>query len=313
MPRHSRRWRHELVEGPLNCYSFGRKMTEFGIALLQRKAACQGEAVRRRLNPQLRNHVEVPSHSSSACMGSFVSESIELQQANGTLGTTIGSGVFRWLSKDPIGISGGLNQYVFCGNNPVNFRDPFGLCEEGRNFWGRYQDYMTSTAALQGIGGYTVGAIEAVAGLPEGLWTFITHPIATVAAIPAGVMATVDQMFGPDPYQSGRAIGGVVGNIELAIAAGGIARAYRIPDNVYHFTTAEGGAGINGLGAIRASGGGIRGPGTYFTSSTSPGVAIVQGAQGAAAVTRVSTAGLPLSRTLVPGTFVVRNASVLLR
>ena len=24
------------------------------------------------------------------------------------------------LSKDPIGIAGGLNQYVFCGNNPVN-------------------------------------------------------------------------------------------------------------------------------------------------------------------------------------------------
>jgi RHS repeat-associated protein len=33
----------------------------------------------------------------------------------------------RWLSNDPIGINGGLNQYVFCGNNPVNARDPFGL------------------------------------------------------------------------------------------------------------------------------------------------------------------------------------------
>jgi len=36
----------------------------------------------------------------------------------------------RWLSNDPIGISGGLNQYVFCGNNPVNFRDEFGLCKD---------------------------------------------------------------------------------------------------------------------------------------------------------------------------------------
>ena len=36
----------------------------------------------------------------------------------------------RWLSNDPIGISGGLNQYEFCGNNPVNFIDPWGLCDD---------------------------------------------------------------------------------------------------------------------------------------------------------------------------------------
>lgn len=39
--------------------------------------------------------------------------------------------VGRWLSNDPIGISGGLNQYVFCGNSPIANRDPYGLCEEG--------------------------------------------------------------------------------------------------------------------------------------------------------------------------------------
>jgi RHS repeat-associated protein len=33
----------------------------------------------------------------------------------------------RWLSKDPIGISGGLNQYIFCADNSVNFIDPDGL------------------------------------------------------------------------------------------------------------------------------------------------------------------------------------------
>jgi len=37
----------------------------------------------------------------------------------------------RWLSKDPIGIRGGLNQYEFCASNPVNFTDPLGLCEKG--------------------------------------------------------------------------------------------------------------------------------------------------------------------------------------
>jgi len=50
----------------------------------------------------------------------------ELHQQNGTVDTTIVSGVFRWLSNDPIGIRGGLNQYVFCDGNPVNFGDPFG-------------------------------------------------------------------------------------------------------------------------------------------------------------------------------------------
>jgi len=33
----------------------------------------------------------------------------------------------RWLSPDPIGISGGLNLYEAFANNPVNSRDPFGL------------------------------------------------------------------------------------------------------------------------------------------------------------------------------------------
>lgn len=33
----------------------------------------------------------------------------------------------RWLSKDPIGISGGLNQYTFCADNPVMFSDATGL------------------------------------------------------------------------------------------------------------------------------------------------------------------------------------------
>ena len=40
----------------------------------------------------------------------------------------------RWLSKDPIGISGGLNQYVSFENNPVNFRDPWGLDPDDGSF-----------------------------------------------------------------------------------------------------------------------------------------------------------------------------------
>ena len=42
------------------------------------------------------------------------------------MGTSV-SGVFCWLSNDPIDILGGLNLYAFVGNNPVNSRDPSGL------------------------------------------------------------------------------------------------------------------------------------------------------------------------------------------
>ena len=50
----------------------------------------------------------------------------------------------RWLSNDPIGISGGLNQYVFCGDNPVNFRDPFGLCTDKRSGQDYLNNYLTN-------------------------------------------------------------------------------------------------------------------------------------------------------------------------
>ena len=36
-------------------------------------------------------------------------------------------GAGRFISNDPIGVGGGLNQYVFCANNPANYIDPWGL------------------------------------------------------------------------------------------------------------------------------------------------------------------------------------------
>jgi RHS repeat-associated protein len=37
----------------------------------------------------------------------------------------------RFVSEDPIGLAGGINTYAYVGNDPLNLRDPLGLCPQG--------------------------------------------------------------------------------------------------------------------------------------------------------------------------------------
>ncbi len=89
----------------------------------------------------------------------------------------------RFLSNDPIGISGGLNQYVFCNNNPVNFRDPFRLyslyadmADTATAGWARGgvsgsiqgNFYSGVTALLDTIGGQGVQSTAANSGAAAG-------------------------------------------------------------------------------------------------------------------------------------------------
>ena len=37
----------------------------------------------------------------------------------------------RFLQPDPLGYFDGMNVYAYCGNNPVNWIDPWGLCKDG--------------------------------------------------------------------------------------------------------------------------------------------------------------------------------------
>ncbi len=46
----------------------------------------------------------------------------------------------RFLSEDPLGISTGMNPYVYADDDPVNRRDPTGLCPPGQEPWAIVRD-----------------------------------------------------------------------------------------------------------------------------------------------------------------------------
>ena len=79
----------------------------------------------------------------------------------------------RWLSKDPIGLSGGLNLYAFCEGDPINNVDRIGLCtEDDGGFWERVKKkarnaikavVTASQAALPTTSSTAVNALEGAA------------------------------------------------------------------------------------------------------------------------------------------------------
>ena len=97
----------------------------------------------------------------------------------------------RWLSKDPIGLSGGLNLYAFCEGDPVNFIDELGLsCNDDddpkkRTYFDRYRDIVepllidpTPILPLAPIGPMPKKWAPSTGGRPPGLgsknpWTSI--------------------------------------------------------------------------------------------------------------------------------------------
>ncbi len=65
--------------------------------------------------------------------------------------------VGRFISEDPIGLAGGINQFVYVGNKPVNRIDPMGLFEiEVSDPWGRSGSTYGGTITVIGNNGISV-------------------------------------------------------------------------------------------------------------------------------------------------------------
>jgi RHS repeat-associated protein len=126
----------------------------------------------------------------------------------------------RWLNRDPIGESGGLNLYDYCGNDPVNGSDPSGLFNAGAFGYGVVEGiaYTAGTLAIitavAAIG--TPLAVAGAAGLAAGA--------ATYGLISAGEFAYNAYEGNLTDAQFSEGLGNIVGGLIV----GGTAAQFRV-------------------------------------------------------------------------------------
>jgi RHS repeat-associated protein len=77
----------------------------------------------------------------------------------------------RWLSRDPVGESGGLNLYAYCFSNPINETDPEGLfvVSLGFLFYDYYQYQKTPCGNVVGLAMIAVDVLAIIADLFTGV------------------------------------------------------------------------------------------------------------------------------------------------
>jgi hypothetical protein len=85
------------------------------------------------------------------------------------------SGRAEWLSRDPIGINGGINLYGYVGNGPINLFDPYGL-----NGW-----WAAAGAALGALLSAPVDAAEDVPTFGAGV---VANPATSIGMTAAGAV-----------------------------------------------------------------------------------------------------------------------------
>jgi hypothetical protein len=54
-----------------------------------------------------------------------------------------------FISEDPIGLAGGINQFAYVRNRPLNNNDPLGLFEVTHNIWTDYAVYGANASEFQ--------------------------------------------------------------------------------------------------------------------------------------------------------------------
>jgi len=140
-------------------------------------------------------------------------------------------GAARWLTRDPIGLLGGVNPYAYCGNNPVGAADPSGLY-----FWVDDATFALGGAVL-GIAGQGLSDVisgngrasswqtytgAAVGGAAGGWSLEYTGPVGAGAIGGAATNFTQQELNMHTGEQSGLDLGSVASNAALGALFGKI-------------------------------------------------------------------------------------------
>lgn len=92
---------------------------------------CMTEPLQERRDPPAKNRVVGSRRSAANRVEQIEPQPLETASETTVTVTVTVSGIPLFLSRDPIGISGGLNEYGFVQNRPVDRVDPFGLADDG--------------------------------------------------------------------------------------------------------------------------------------------------------------------------------------
>lgn len=160
----------------------------------------------------------------------------------------------RWLSKDPIGIEGGLNQYEFCSSNPVNVVDPHGEFGWFGAIVGGIAGAVSGAISGSANGGGAAGAIAGgVTGLFAGAAVGAINLSASSAvgamvggAVGGAIGSTAAQLMTTGTVNPGAVVGAAVTG--AAVAGVGVLAVASIPAATASSTFAPGGVAVFGKG-----------------------------------------------------------------